>query len=241
MGIGRGGKGERSRLETGGKKNGWWWWRWINCWTRQDKRRADTERGGIEREVSRVTGRWTAKGGVEHSSTLEGKAINAPQLKTNTCLLTSPLSWLVKSQWNNVCIGTLPLPRSIAPSKPEALTGSDAIRVEGWMEAKLEEKGHRCWQRRAAAMSTEGRRSWTGAISLGISEGVSAFDVMILSQSSERRRQRWEGGRVGRGSDPLTGETNRNNWAAVVKPIARGTVGVVHISRCLCGHRTGCF
>lgn len=76
-----------------------------------------------------------------HSSTLEGKAISGPQLKTNTCLLTSPLSWLVKSQRNDVCIGTLPLPRSVSPSKPKALTGSDGGRVESWTRAKLEKKG----------------------------------------------------------------------------------------------------
>lgn len=75
--------------------------------------------GETEREVIGATGGWTVKGGAEHSSTLEGKAISGPQLKTNTCLLTSPLSWLVKSQWNDVCIGTLPLPRSVSPSKLE--------------------------------------------------------------------------------------------------------------------------
>lgn len=101
-----------------GNKNGWRGRR-INCWTRQDKRRAHAGRGETEREVIGATGGWTVKGGAEHSSTLEGKAISGPQLKTNTCLLTSPLSWLVKSQWNDVCIGTLPLPRSVSPSKLE--------------------------------------------------------------------------------------------------------------------------
>lgn len=51
------------------------------------------------------------------SGALEGKAISGPQLKTNTCLLTPPLSWLVKSRWNDVCIGTLPLPHSVSPSE----------------------------------------------------------------------------------------------------------------------------
>lgn len=107
--------------------------------------------GEIERQVIRAMGRRTVKGGAEHSSTLEGRAISGPQLKTNTCLLTSPLSWLVKSQWNDVCIGTLPLPRSVSPSKLKALTGSDAGRVESWTTAKLE-KMHRYWQFRAVTL-----------------------------------------------------------------------------------------
>lgn len=90
MGIGRGGKGEWSRLETGGKKNGWWWWRWINCWTRQDKRRADTERGGIEREVSRVTGRWTVKrwsGALQHA---RGQSNKRAAVKNQYLLINFP-------------------------------------------------------------------------------------------------------------------------------------------------------
>lgn len=82
------------------------------------------------------------------SGALEGKAISGPQLKTNTCLLTPPLSWLVKSRWNDVCIGTLPLPHSVSPSekiqktkkRAEALTGSDGGRVENWTGAKLQRK-----------------------------------------------------------------------------------------------------
>ncbi|KAJ4924859.1 hypothetical protein JOQ06_003809, partial [Pogonophryne albipinna] len=39
------------------------------------------------------------------------------------------------SQQNNVCIGTLPLPRPISPPKPK---GGHTIRVESWAGAKLE-------------------------------------------------------------------------------------------------------
>lgn len=39
------------------------------------QRERERERA-FEREVIRATGRWTVKGGAEHSSTLEGKAIS---------------------------------------------------------------------------------------------------------------------------------------------------------------------
>lgn len=56
-----------------------------------------------------MMGRWTEKkGGVEHSSTLEGNAINGPQLKTNTYLLTSPLSWLVKASGTMFVLALFP-------------------------------------------------------------------------------------------------------------------------------------
>lgn len=95
------------------------------------------------------------------SGALEGKAISGPQLKTNTCLLTLPLSRLVKSRWNDVCIGTLPLPHSVSPSekktkkRAEALTGSDGGRVENWTGAKLQRKQELV----LAAMLVQARRS----------------------------------------------------------------------------------
>ena len=181
-------EGERKgRKRWAGKKNGWWWWRWINCWTRQDKRRADTERGGIEREVSRVTGRWTVKrwsGALQHA---RGQSNKRAAVKNQYLLINFPTLLACKKPveqclyWHS---SPPSLYRSFQTRGPNRERCDRSGRLDGGQIG-----GKRAPALAAAAMPAEGRRSWRGVISLGISEGVSAFDVMILSRSSERRQQ----------------------------------------------------
>lgn len=131
---------------------GAWWGVGINCSEkRENKRRA----GGAGREPSqRLVELMYGRTGKRWSGALplaRGQSNKRAAVKNQYLLINSPTLWACKSQWNNVWVGSLPFPRSIALSKPKNLTGRDGIRVESWTGPKLQ-KGRWFWQWPAAAM-----------------------------------------------------------------------------------------
>lgn len=79
--------------------------------------------------------RWS--GALQHAP---GQSNKWAAVKNQYLLINFPTLLACKSQRNRVCIGTQPLPASVSPVKPKALTGSDGGRAGGSDRAKSEER-----------------------------------------------------------------------------------------------------
>lgn len=115
---------------------------------------------GLSRRLAKVICRWTGKRWSTELLHARGQSNKRAAVKNQYLLINFPLSWLVWSQWNNVCIGSLPLHCSLSLSKPNALTGRDAIRVVSWIEPKLQEKV----KKDACITGAEQEPCWFGAV-----------------------------------------------------------------------------
>lgn len=92
--------------------------------TKGEQRERERE-SEFEREVL-SSGRMDSKrwsGALQHA---RGQSNKWAQLKTNSCLLTSPLSWLVKASRSVFVLALSPAPAPVSASEPKASSGREA-------------------------------------------------------------------------------------------------------------------
>lgn len=101
----------------------------------------------MSERLAEVTGRWTGKRWSRAPRHAGGQSNKRAAVKNQYLLINSLTLLPCKSLQNNVCVGTVPLARSLAPSKPKDLAGGERRNRSGAQSGALpndrEEQPHR--------------------------------------------------------------------------------------------------